>query len=201
MFRQNPITLFAFGKILLMSGPAVWALPNIPKAGIAIAINESAGLIAVSVVVHILYFIAHGWLDKYAIACLQNLRGRVFIRMILSANDLSQAYVKQMADLGHSVFVIAISGLPDVESESDEEGISLCVLPSCAAEMPGEDYLNFALKRIGQASVLAYDLFRKTGVEVVEQMTDDENVIASVQQIVDEMLPPRELLAPGNADN
>jgi hypothetical protein len=67
--------------------------------------------------------------------------------------------------------------------------------------MPGEDYLNFALKRIGQASVLAYDLFRKTGVEVVEQMTDDENVIASVQQIVDEMLPPREMLAPGNADN
>jgi hypothetical protein len=49
--------------------------------------------------------------------------------------------------------------------------------------------------------VLAYDLFRKTGVEVVEQMTDDENVIASVQQIVDEMLPPREMLAPGNVDN
>jgi hypothetical protein len=186
---------------MLMSSPAVRTLPRISEAGIAVAINEPPRHLTRFIVVHILYFIAHGWLDKYAIACLQNLRGRVFIRMTLSANDLSQAYVKQMADLGHSVFVIAISGLPDVENESDEEGISLCVLPSCAAEMPGEDYLNFALKRIGQASVLAYDLFRKTGVEVVEQMTDDENVIASVQQIVDEMLPPRELLAPGNVDN
>ena len=184
-----------------MSGPAVRAAPNPSATGIAVAINESSWHLALVVAVHILHFIAHGWLDKYAIACLQNLRGRVFIRMILSANDLSQAYVKQMADLGHSVFVIAISGLPDVENESDEEGISLCVLPSCAAEMPGEDYLNFALKRIGQASVLAYDLFRKTGVEVVEQMTEDENVIASVQEIVDEMLPPREMLAPGSANN
>jgi hypothetical protein len=67
--------------------------------------------------------------------------------------------------------------------------------------MPGEDYLNFTLKRIGQASVLAYDLFRRTGVEVVEQMTDNQDVIASVQEIVDEMLPPREMLAPGSEDN
>jgi hypothetical protein len=201
MFWRNPIALFAFREILLMSGTAVWTLPGIPEAGIAVAINESAGLIAVSIVVHILHFIAHGWLDKYAIACLQNLRGRVFIRMILSANDLSQAYVKQMADLGHSVFVIAISGLPDVESESDGEEIVLCKLPSSAAEMPGEDYWNFALKRIGEASVLAYDQFRRTGVEVAEQMTDDQDVIASVQQIIDEILPPRELFAPGNEDN
>lgn len=110
--------------------------------------------------------------------------------MILSANDLSQGYVKQMADLGYSVFVIAISGLPDVENESDEEGIVLCELPDSAAEMPGEDYWNFTLKRIGQASVLAYDLFRRTGVEVVKNMTDDENAIAAVQAMVDEILPP-----------
>jgi hypothetical protein len=197
----NPVAFVAFNRVLPVPLTAFRALPRISEAGVAVAVHAPPWYLALVVIIHILHFIAHGWLDKYAIACLQNLRGRVFIRMILSANDLSQAYVKQMADLGHSVFVIAISGLPDVESESDEEGISLCVLPSCAAEMPGEDYLNFALKRIGQASVLAYDLFRKTGVEVVEQMTDDENVIASVQQIVDEMLPPREMLAPGNADN
>lgn len=121
--------------------------------------------------------------------------------MIPSAEDLTTAYVNQMREIGHAAFVIAIAGLPDVEGEADDEGISLCGIPSSAAEMPGEDYLNFTLKRIGQASVLAYDLFRRTGVEVVEQMTDNQDVIASVQEIVDEMLPPREMLAPGNVDN
>ncbi len=183
-----------------MTLAAVRTAPDIPSAGVAIAIHNPRGF-ACRVIIHILHFIAHGWLDKYAIACLQNLRGRVFIRMIPSAEDLTKSYVNQMREIGHAAFVIAIAGLPDVEGEQDDEGISLCGIPASAGKMPGEDYLNFTLKRIGQASVLAYDLFRRTGVEVVEQMTDNQGVIASVQEIVDEMLPPREMLAPGNADN
>ena len=112
--------------------------------------------------------------------------------MIPTADQISQDYVRQMSDLGYSVFVVAISGLPDVDSETDEQVIDLCALPTSAGEMPADEYLNFALKRIGQSSRVAYDLFRQTGVSVVKGMTDDEDVIAAVQSMVDEILPPQE---------
>lgn len=110
--------------------------------------------------------------------------------MTPSADQISQDFTKQMSDLGYSVFVVAISGVPDDERETDDTAIAVCALPPSAGEMPGDEYLNFALKRIGQSSRVAYDLFRQTGVSVVKNMTDDEDAIAAVQAMVDEILPP-----------
>ena len=110
--------------------------------------------------------------------------------MIPSADQISQDYTKQMSDLGYSVFVVAISGLPDVDSETDEQVIDICALPTSVGEMPGDEYWRFALKRTGEVSRVAYDLFRKTPVSVVKNMTDDEDAIAAVQAMVDEILPP-----------
>lgn len=97
-----------------------------------------------------------------------------------------------MTEMGYSTFIVAISGLPDVDSETDEHAIAHCALPPSAGEMPAGEYLAFALKRIGQSSRMAYDLFRETGVSVVKSMTDDEAAIAAVQNMVDEILPPQE---------
>ena len=112
--------------------------------------------------------------------------------MIPTADQISQDYANKMAEMGYSAFIVAISGLPDVDSETDEHAIAHCALPPSAGEMPADEYLNFALKRIGQSSRVAYDLFRQTGVSVVKGMTDDEDVIAAVQSMVDEILPPQE---------
>ena len=110
--------------------------------------------------------------------------------MTPSADQISQDYTKQMSDLGYSVFVVAISGVPDDERETDDTVIALCDFPLSAGEMPADEYWRFALKRTGEVSRVAYDLFRETPVSVVKNMTDDEEAIAAVQAMVDEILPP-----------